>query len=295
MNQSRWVRRVLTAAVVVGVTGVVAVAPANAAAPPAAASNQAYVRGAHFSPDTAAVDVYLSSFSGGTSTLWLSSVSYGDVSKYSPINPGVYAVSMRPHGAAASTPAVLTWTVNIAAGSAYTAAAVGTNSQLRGIVLQDSTTPPGAHNGLVRVIQASSQAGHVSVTAQNGPTVVSDIAYGGASDYVSVPAGSWTLVTQSTTQPALTNQTKITVASESLTSVVVLDQAGGGIAVRSVLDSSGASAIPVGSVSAGGGGTAAAPARSHVDLMLSVAAFGAAALLALVGGLRRRKLRPSRP
>ena len=79
--------------------------------------------------DTAAVDVYLSAFSGGTSTLWLSSVSYGDVSHYSPINPGVYAVSMRPHGAAASTPAVLTWTVNIAAGSAYTAAAVGTNNR----------------------------------------------------------------------------------------------------------------------------------------------------------------------
>jgi hypothetical protein len=294
MDRSGWVRRVFAAAVVVGVTAVVSVAPADAATSPAPASNQAYVRGAHFSPDTAAVDVYLSSFSGGTSTLWLSSVSYGDVSKYSPISPGVYAVSMRPHGAAASTPAVLTWTVNIAAGSAYTAAAVGTNSQLRGIVLQDSTTPPGAHNGLVRVIQASSQAGHVSVTAQNGPVVVSDIAYGGASDYVSVPAGNWTLITKSTTQPSLTNQTEVAVPSESLTSVVVLDQAGGGIVVRSVLDSSGASAIPVGSVSAGGGGTAPA-APSHVDAQLSIAAFGAAAVLVLVGGLRRRQRRPSRP
>lgn len=294
MDRSRWVRRVLAAAVVVGVTGVLAVTPADAASAPAAASNQAYVRGAHFSPDTGAVDVYLSAFSGGTSTLWLSSVTYGDVSKYAPINPGVYAVSMRPHGAAASTPAVLTWTVNITAGSAYTAAAVGTNSQLRGIVLQDSTTPPGAHNGLVRVIQASSQAGHVSVTAQNGPTVISDIAYGAASDYVSVPAGNWTLVTQSATQPALTNQTKIAVPSESLTSVVVLDQAGGGIVVRSVLDSSGASAVPVGSVSAGGGGTASR-GQSHLDAVLSIAAFGAAAVLVLIGGVRRRKLRPSRP
>jgi hypothetical protein len=37
----------------------------------------AFVRGAHFSPDTAGVDVYLTAFSGGTSTLWLSDVGYG--------------------------------------------------------------------------------------------------------------------------------------------------------------------------------------------------------------------------
>jgi hypothetical protein len=102
------------------------------------------------------------------------------------------------------------------------------------------------------------------------------------------------LVTQSATQPALTNQTKIAVPSESLTSVVVLDQAGGGIVVRSVLDSSGASAVPVGSVSAGGGGTASR-GQSHLDAVLSIAAFGAAAVLVLIGGVRRRKLRPSRP
>ena len=45
---------------------------------------------------------------------------YGDVSGYAPIAPGTYAVSMRPHGAAATTPAVLTWTVDLTAGSAYT-------------------------------------------------------------------------------------------------------------------------------------------------------------------------------
>ncbi len=250
------------------------------------------MRGAHFSPDTGAVDVYLTAFSGGTSTLWLSSVSYGDVSSYSPIAAGVYAVSMRPHGAAASTAPVLTWTVDIAAGSAYTAAAVGMNSQLRGIVLQDSTTPPAAHTGLVRVIQASSQAGHVSVTATNGPVVVSDIAYGSASDYAAVPAGSWSLVTQSSTQPSLSNTVNVSVGSGTLSSIVVLDQAGGGIVVRDVLDSSGASTIPGGSVSAGGGGTARA-ASSTADTELSIGAFGIAALLALFGALRWRRMRES--
>jgi hypothetical protein len=293
MSRSRWGRRAAAAAVVaVAAATVTVIAPVT---PAGAVSAQAYVRGAHFSPDTASVDVYLSAFSGGTSTLWLSSVSYGDVSSYAPIAAGVYAVSMRPHGASASSPAVLTWTVDLSAGSAYTAAAVGTNSQLRGIVLHDSTTAPAAHTGMVRVIQASSQAGHISVTAQNGPVVVSDIAYGAASDYVSVPAGSWNLVTQSTTQPSLSNQLSVTVASGTLSSVVVLDKAGGGIVVRNVVDSSGASTIPTGSVSAGGGGTAQ-PAHSDTPnyALLSLAAFSGAALLALFGVRGRRRLRTSR-
>ena len=251
------------------------------------AANQAYVRGAHFSPDTAGVDVYLSAFSGGTSTLWLSDVNYGDVSGYEPINAGVYAVSMRPHGAAASTPAALTWTVDISPGSAYTAAAVGTNNQLRGIVLKDSTTAPGPKTGMVRVIQASSQAGHVSVNAQNGPSIVGDIAYGAASSYVSVPAGTWNIVTKSSSAPSLSGSLSLSVAGGSRTSVVILDQAGGGLAVRSVLDASGASAVPIGSVSAGGGGTAHSGARLYG--LLSLVALTAAALLMVVGQARRRR------
>jgi hypothetical protein len=287
MSRQRLIRRTVAAAFVTVL--VAAIAPA-AVADAAPVSAQAYVRGAHFSPDTGAVDVYLTAFSGGTSTLWLSSVNYGDVSSYAPIAAGEYAVSMRAHGAAASSPPVLTWTVDITAGSAYTAAAVGTNNQLRGIVLQDSTTPPAAHTGLVRVIQASSQAGHVSVTAQNGPVVVSDIAYGAASGYASVPSGSWNLITQSTTQPALTKDMSVTVGSGTLSSVVVLDQAGGGIVVRDVLDSSGASTIPIGSVSAGGGGTAR-PAGSNGYAELSVVAFAVAALLMLSSIQRRRQRR----
>ena len=200
---------------------------------------------------------------------------------------------MRPHGAAATTPAVLTWTVDLTAGSAYTAAAVGTNSQLRGIVLHDSTTAPNAHTGLVRVIQASSQAGHVSVTAQNGPVVVGDIAYGAASDYVSVPAGSWTLSTKSATQPTLSNQLSLNVAAGTLSSVVVLDKAGGGLVVRSVVDSSGAASIPSGSVSAGGGGTAP-HSGSSVYAAISLAALSGAVVLALLGLGSRRRLRERR-
>jgi Domain of unknown function (DUF4397) len=259
---------------------------------PAGASTPAdgYVRGAHFSPDTASVDVYLSAFSGGTSTLWLSNVSYGDVSAYQPIAAGVYAVSMRPHGAAATTAPALTWTVSIAAGSAYTAAAVGTNGQLRGILLPDSLTPPAAGDGLVRVIQASSQAGHVSVRAENGPVVTADTAYGSDSSYVSVPAGHWTVQATSTSQPSLSGETAVSIASASATSVVVLDKAGGGLTLRTVLDEAGPGTIPSGSVSAGGGGTAP-HSGSRTDALLSWVAFIAAGIVLTVGVGRARRRR----
>jgi hypothetical protein len=290
MIRSRWARAAAAATLVAAATAVFA--PAAGATAPVAplAANQAYVRGAHFSPDTAGVDVYLSAFSGGTSTLWLSDVTYGDVSGYKPITAGAYAVSMRPHGAASSTPAALTWTVNISPGSAYTAAAVGTNNQLRGIVLKDSTSTPGPKTGMVRVIQASSQAGHVSVNAQNGPSIVGDIAYGSASSYVSVPAGTWNIVTKSSSTPSLSGQLSLTVAGGSRSSVVLLDQAGGGLTVRSVVDASGATTVPVGSVSAGGGGTAGGHSDARLYGLLSLAALSAAALMLVVGQVRRRRV-----
>jgi hypothetical protein len=95
----------------------------TSAAPAHAASEAtAYLRAAHFSPETPGVDVYLTSFSGGTTTLWLANVGYGAVSPYRRLTPGVYAVAMRPHGAAASTPPVLKWTLHAEPGAAYTAA-----------------------------------------------------------------------------------------------------------------------------------------------------------------------------
>jgi hypothetical protein len=184
--------------------------------------------------------------------------------------------------------------VNISAGSAYTAAAIGTNGQLRGIVLPDDIKTPPAGTGLVRVIQASSAAGHVSVKAQNGPTLTSDTGYGGASSYIAVPAGHWTLAVASSSNPALTSDVSVSVASATVSSVVVLDQVGGGLAVRTVLDASGSGTIPTGSVNAGGGGTAVR-SDQNVYSLLSWAALAAAVTVAAAGLILRRRHHAIRP
>lgn len=271
--------------------GIACLAVPGAASAAPAAEPTAIVRGAHFSPDTPGVDVYLTAFSGGTSTLWLSSVGYGDVSAYRRLTAGLYAVSMRPHGQPASVPAALTWTLDAHAGSAYTAAAVGLNAQLHGIVLRDELTPPASGSGRVRVIQAASRAAHASLTATNGPVVTADAAFATSTAYATVPAGSWPLVARSDATPALTATSTVTISAGSVNSVVLLDAKGAGLTLRAVTDAAGAAVAPVGAVPAGDGGTATVPAR---DDRLAYGALAGGVLLAASGVLvmRRSRRRP---
>ena len=237
-------------AIALAATGPLLAAGSAQAAP--ASTRNAFVRAAHFSPDTGNVDVYLTAFSGGTTKLWLSGVGYGDVSTFRSIPAGDYAVSMRAHGAAANTAPALTWTIDAQAGDAYTAAAVGKSTQLRGIVLPDTLSPPKPGTGLVRVIQASSQAGHLGVTTSSGSVLTTDTPYGSASPFVAVRAGTWTVNAKSTTDPGLTGLAHLSVASAGITSVVVLDARGGGLLLRTVVDAAGPGLVPTGSIDARG-------------------------------------------
>ncbi len=237
---------VLTSCALAG--GVASAAPAQ--------QDAALLRGAHFSPDTPGVDVYLTSFAGGTTSLWLSNVGYGDVSPYERITPGLYAVSMRPHGQPQTTPAALSWNVNAQPGEAFTAAAIGMNSELHGIVLQDELNPPPANNGRVRLIQAASRAPHADVAAQNGPVVAHGTPFGSTTDYSTVPAGNWPLVATAEETPTVSTTDQVSIPSGSVTSVVLLDAKGSGVTLRTVTDAASAGVSPVGPVPAGGGGTA---------------------------------------
>ncbi|MEP7021070.1 MAG: DUF4397 domain-containing protein [Pseudonocardiales bacterium] len=282
-------RRLLSMIAAVGL--LFGTALATCTSPASAAEPDALVRGAHFSPDTPGVDVYLTAFAGGTTMLWLSSVGYGDVSSYERVTPGLYAVAMRPHGAAASTPAALSWTLKAGAGRAYTAAAVGMNKQLKGIVLRDELAQPRAGTGSLRVIQAASTAPHVDVLAQGGPTIARDAAFATQTSYTAVPAGSISIVAKSVGKPSIQASAHVTVAAGSIGTVVVLDTPNGGITLHTLLDAAGAGTVPFGSVPAGGGATAAgAPQRTDwLALSVTVAgALAAAAGLMLWVGSRRR-------
>jgi len=262
-----------------------------ATASAAPAEQNAMIRGAHLSPDTTNVDVYLTAFSGGTTVLWLSSVGYGDVSPYEWLKPGAYAVSMRPHGAAASTPAALSWTFTPKAGHAYTAAGVGMNKNLQGVIIEDELNPPSAGHGLVRVIQAASRAPHADVTAQNGTVLARSVAFSETTPYSTLAAGN-VKVTAEADGADLNTSAMVDVKSASVSSLVLLDGQNGGLTLRTIADAAGATTRPLGSVPAGGGGTAPLPSlrSEHGDGPLTWLAgvavlIGCAALIAL----RRRR------
>jgi hypothetical protein len=273
-------------------TGVIGISVVSSAA--YAASPMAMVRAAHFSPDTPGVDVYLKEFSGGNTNLFVPNATYAGVSPYIQVKPGIYLVTMRPHGAAPSTPALLSWTLNAKAGLVYTIAGVGTGAARHGIVLHDELTQPPAGTGKVRVIQAASRAPKADVSAVNGPSLATNVSFTATTPYTQVPAGDWSLQARSVPNPALTTSGTVSIASGSVTSVLLLDGKQGGLAIRTVLDGASAPAPPNGAVPAGGGGMASvisghgsgAPGWS---LPITLIALTGLAVLAAVSRRRARQ------
>src|SRR5487761_749146 len=265
------------------VAGWLAAAVPAAMASPAAATRQAtgYLRLAHLSPNTPAVDVYLYSVCNSSAMVVVHHESYGTVSAYQPVPAGDYTVAMRAAGKSSSSPPVLSTTVRILAGHAYTVAGLGPAAGLRLQVLDDSlTTPPG--RSLVRVIQASLKEHMVTVTA-GGQTLTKNLAFGSVTSYVSVPAGTWKVTATGTT----TASKSITLSADTTHTLVLLDDPGR-LVIDPLTDAAGSNLMPSGSPGTGFGGMAPRPGTSPLPW---VAAKALGALVAAAGtlGLRRRR------
>jgi Domain of unknown function (DUF4397) len=266
------IARVTASAAIVTIT----VLPATVAmaAPAQAASGQdGWVRLAHLSPNTPAVDVYLYPFGNSTAQLVLKHVAYGDASPYESLTPGLYLVAMRAAGAAASTSPVISTEVSVTAGKAYTVAGLGPYSALKLDVLTDELDVPAGHAG-VRVIEASLQSPEVTVTA-GSDDIATNLHFPSVTGYQTVEPGSWTV--RVATQTAA-DVTKVTLASDTTHTFAVLDGAGGAPKLLDLGDAAGASTLPVGGVQTGFGGMAA---KSSGDVETEAAW---AALLALGAG-----------
>ena len=130
--------------------GTLALGVAMASAPAASAaaahhSDTGWIRLAHLSPNTPAVDVYLYSFGNSHAMIVLHHVAYGTVSPYERVKSGEYTVAMRGAGAAPSSQPVLSASVQITPGAAFTVAGMGPAKGLRLQVIPDQlTTPPGS-------------------------------------------------------------------------------------------------------------------------------------------------------
>ena len=261
-----------------------AVTQVAAAAPIASASSQVgWIRLAHFSPNTPAVDVYLYSFGNPKAEIVLHHVSYGVASPFEQVAAGDYTVAMRGAGAPPASKPVLSTAVDITAGHAYTVAGMGPYPQVRLQVIGDRLRTPRG-KALVRIIQASLEQDTVTVTA--GTTkLASNLKFASVTGFVAVNPGTWAVHAAGSSESTTAS---IALAAGSIHTIVVLDEPGK-LALDDLLDAAGSKVIPAGAPPTGFGGTAARPGAALLPWAAAAAAGLAIALTGTAVLSRRRR------
>jgi Domain of unknown function (DUF4397) len=249
-------------------------------APASASAGSGWLRLAHLSPNTPAVDVYLYSFHNSNALIVVHHVAYGTVSGYQKVPAGEYTVAMRAAGAPASSSPVISKAVNIKPGRAYTVAGMGPAKGLRLQVLDDRlTTPKG--KALVRIIQASLREHRVTIRAGHA-VIARNVPFASVTSYKVVKPGSWNV---SATGPTDRTSSNIALAAGTIHTIVVLDDPGR-LFLDDLVDAAGSKVAPGGGPATGYGGTAPRPGHSELPW---VALAGAGLLIGIAGFRKARK------
>jgi Domain of unknown function (DUF4397) len=257
---------------------VIAIGLLAGAAPASASAGSGWLRLAHLSPNTPAVDVYLYSFHNSSALIVVHHVAYGTISGYQKVPSGEYTVAMRAAGAPPSTAPVISTTVNVFPGKAYTVAGLGPANALRLQVLHDRlTTPKG--KALVRIIQASLREHRVTVRAGHS-VLARNVAFASVTSYKVVTPGTWNV---SAAGPTERTSSSITLAAGTIHTIVVLDGPAD-IRLDDLVDAAGSKVAPSGAPATGFGGMAPRPGHSllpwavlaAVGMLLSIVGFSQA-------------------
>ncbi|MCM4083627.1 DUF4397 domain-containing protein [Paractinoplanes hotanensis] len=256
------------------------------ATPAHAAAGDGYVRLAHLSPDTPAVDVYLKADSGAVDPQTFKAVAYGDMSRYLRLPAGTYQVAMRKAGAPASEKPVITTQVSVADKGAYTVAGVGRFADLGLRVLQDDLRLPDPGKSKVRIIQASVKAPVLDVAGKNGTTIADGVEFATTTAYREVNPGKWSVEVEPTGGGRV-SELPCTLGAGSVYSLVVLDDDAGGLKPELHVDAERQGTVPLGSVATGVGGTSPGSPATGVVAAALVAAVVAGGLVVAF----RRRLR----
>ncbi|WP_240669685.1 DUF4397 domain-containing protein [Actinoplanes solisilvae] len=258
--------------------GAAALALATLGATPAhAAAGDGYVRLAHLSPDTPAVDVYLKADPGGGEPQVFRAVAYGDMSRYLRLPAGTYQVAMRKAGAPATEQPVITTEVGVENKGAYTVAGVGRFADLGLRVLEDDLRLPDPGKSKVRIIQASVKAPVLDVAGKNGTEIADGVAFATTTAYREVKPGKWSVRVEPTGGGRM-SELPCTLGAGSVYSLVVLDDEAGGLKPELHVDAERQGTVPLGGVATGAGGTSP-------DSPLPGALLAAVAAAAVAGGL----------
>ena len=176
------------------------------------AQQTTYLRVVHASPDAPPVDVLVEN------ETVLSDVPFGAVSDYLGLEAGTYNVTI----AAADDPDTVVFDGNVTldARTVTTLTATGEISEdaetsFEPVAYADTAFTPAENDSAVRIVHLSPDAPTVDVTAADGEVVLADnVSFQNASDYVSVPAGDYTVEIRAATEG--NNGTVVTTVDVSL-------------------------------------------------------------------------------
>jgi hypothetical protein len=252
------------------------------AAPPAAAQATGWIRWGNWSPSAPNFDIYLNSFGGSGMTV-IRHVRYGHVSAYRGIPTGQYTVAMRDSGAPATTPPMLSASVQVAPGMAYTIVSMGAPSHLGVQVLKESmTSSPG--KALVRIVQESVAQHRVTVNA-DGRALGGPLQLGSYTGFLALTPGRQAI---HATGYSATATRHLLLRANTIHTLVVLDNQGG-LRIHSLQDAVGSQAMPIGGAATGLGGTAPKPGTSPALWLTIMAGGGLLAALGVIGLRRNRR------
>jgi hypothetical protein len=295
--------RKMAALAVVAVTGLLVTPVLSGRA--GAAATDGFLRLGHFALGTGTVDEYVDG------SVVAKAVAYTQVTSYAEVTAGPHSIALRPGGAAATTQPLTTLTATVAPGSSSTIAIVAGGGGVAASVYTDDLSAPPAGKAKVRVIHAVSaiQAVNVFVSPAAAPTAASptaivaspaavslpstpafsNLAFGAASQYADLPAGSYEVDLQA----AGSGQVVLAahswpVAADTIASVVVL-QGTQGVTLEVLRDAAGTPATPAGAMATGEGGTAhGSGLQLPGGLPLAAATLVALGAMAATIVLRRR-------
>jgi hypothetical protein len=195
---------------------------------------RARLRVVHASPDAPNVDVAVN---GKTV---LTDVPYEAASKYLTVAAGSTKIEVRPTG---TTTDVISATVPLTAKKDYTVLAVDRVASIAPLVLTDDNTAPATGQIKLRLVHASPSAGNVDIYVEAPGTDIStvsptltNIPFKAASDYLSVPAGSYEVfITPTGTKTVAIDSGSLAISAGQVRTAVALDAPGGGAPLTAIV------------------------------------------------------------
>ena len=227
MRIARIIRPALAgAALLVGSLGAGLLAPSVAQAQ----GTDARVRVAHFSSDAPPVDVYVDGKPK------LRNVPFQAMSDYLTLAAGAHTFDVRAAGAAATAAPAVTVNQEFAAGKTYTVAVIGPLASVQGKAFEDNLAVPGAGKARIRVIHSTPSAPSVDVAVKGGAILFPKLAFGTASEYAEVPAGSYEIEVRDAGKPVALLTKPVTLQSGGVYTVAAVPAANGAPNLRGFID-----------------------------------------------------------